>query len=189
MVLNRNLAIAQAKGNVDKISDIQTKYNTDTLSNEQNREDASLKILEDSFNEKLKTIQDAQDEVAKSMQVEIDQQNRIFLASERTPEDIEKREKAILEIRKRYAIEELRVALELTKALAEIETDPERKAKLLESAKALETQIIQLAANNAIGIAEDEAKRLAELEQIKQDAFKRTAQVLSDSLGLNDCEC
>ena len=186
LVLNRDLAITQAKGNVDKISDIQTKYNTDTLKNEQKREDASLKILEDSFNEKLKTIQDAQDEVAKSMQVEIDQQNRIFLASERTPEDIEKREKAIIEIRKRYAIEELRVALELTKALAEIETDPERKAKLLESAKALETQIIQLAADNAIGIAEDEAKRLAEIETIKQDAFKRTAQVLSDSLGLNE---
>jgi len=186
LVLNRDLAITQAKGNIDKIVDIQTKYNTDTLKNEQKREDASLKILEDSFNEKLKTIQDAQDEVAKSMQVEIDQQNRIFLASERTPEDIEKREKAIIEIRKRYAIEELRVALELTKALAEIETDPERKAKLLESAKALETQIIQLAADNAIGIAEDEAKRLAEIETIKQDAFKRTAQVLSDSLGLNE---
>ena len=184
MVLNRDLAVKQAKGNVDKIVDIQLKYNKDTLNNEQKREDAALKILEDSFNAKLKTIKDAQEETRKSMQVEIDQQNRIFLASERTPKDIEKREKAILEIRKRYAIKVLRVALDKTKALAAAEQDPVRKAKLLKSVAELETAIIQIAADQAVEIEGEKNKSLALLRKQQESIIKDSVSRLADALGV-----
>ena len=120
------------------------------------------------------------------MQAEIDAENKIFLESERTPKDIEKREKAILEIRKRYAIEELRVALVLTEALARSEQDEVKKARLLKAVAELKSAIMQLQSDEAVDIAEGEADKIKKLEKIKQDAFNQTAKTLSDSLGLSE---
>lgn len=186
LVLNKKLAIKQAKGNRDKIADIERQYNADTLKNEAQGEAEKLQILEDAFKTKLQTIQDAQDQVKDLMQGEIDAENKIFLESDRTPKDIEKREKAILEIRKKYAILKLQVALALTESLAKAEQDPMQKAKLQKAAADLRTSILQLQSDQAIDIVKNEAEKTAALEKIKQDAFKQTAKTLSDSLGLSE---
>ena len=184
--LNKNLAIRQAKGNADKLVDIGLKYDRDILNNEQKREDAAFKILEDSFKEKLNLIKDAQDAVKIEMQAAIDAENKIFLESERTPKDVERLEKAILEIKKQYAIKELQIALEKTRALAAAEQDPLRKAELLRAAATLESSILQLQSDHAIDILKSETEKTVALEKLKQEAFDQTARVLSDSLGLSE---
>ena len=195
--LNKNLAIRQAKGNADKLVDIGLKYDRDILNNEQKREDAAFKILEDSFKEKLTLIKDAQDAVKIEMQAAIDEQNKLLGKSGNTPKDVERIEKKILKIKKNYAIKGLETARAATIALAALEgTSENQRTQLLRDAAALQSSILQLKAEEAIGISKDKAKKdeeilkaetlaLENIEQLKEKIFRDRAKNIADAFGLS----
>lgn len=185
LVLNKKLAIKQAKGNRDKIADIERQYNADTLKNEAQGEAKKLQILEDAFKAKLQLIENTKDKVSDLMQSEIDEQNKIFLESERTPKDIEKRERAILKIEKKYALKRLEVAKAVTVLLAATTQDPKQKAELLEAAAALESSILKLKSDQAIDIAKNEVSELEKIEQLRQSVYRDSAATLADAFGLS----
>ncbi|MDI6033983.1 phage tail tape measure protein [Flavobacterium sp. LB2P84] len=182
--------------NVDKLKTIDEKYSQDLSEIQKQRHTNGLKFLKAQFESELKLVKDAEQKKQDAENQEIKGAQDTLSSSAKTPKDVEAYEKAIYEIRKKYALLRIQVQIDEIKALQSDKTHSvEQQAVLAKQLAELEIAYSKVKTDQTIEDSKkefEEKKKLMEaLEEIRKKAMQGLIDGLAgaldiDSSGLND---
>ncbi|TDE53756.1 phage tail tape measure protein [Flavobacterium sp. GT3P67] len=182
--------------NVDKLKTIDEKYSQDLYAIQKIRQANGLELLKEQFEAELKLVKDAEQKKQDAENQEIKGAQDTLSSSARTPKDIEAYEKAVYEIKKKYALLRIQVQIDEIKALQADKTHSvEQQAELAKQLSVLEIAYSNVSTDQIIEDSkkefEEQKKNIEALEEIRKKAFQGLIDGLAgaldiDSSGLND---
>lgn len=174
----------------DQLNVIEDTYQNNLEANTEESNKTKLKLLEDYFNSELKIIKDAEAKKNAEQNKEIGEAQITLSNSNRTTEDVERYEKAVAEIKKKYALEAIRVQIADIEELMRDEklTNEERQtlAKQLHDLKiAYSNEETDQIIENIKKTAEEERKAAEEWESFRRDTLSMMSEGLGEALNVN----
>lgn len=194
--ITKEYEVSQNKGRTDKIKEIELKYNDDLIEIKKQKQANGLKFLKAQFEAELKLVKDAEQKKKDAESQEIKGAQDTLSSSAKTPKDVEAYEKAVYEIKKKYALLEIQVQIDKIKALqADTTFTVEQQAELAKQLSDLEIAYSNVATDQIIENSkkefEEQKKNIEALEEIRKKAMQNLINGLGkaldiDTTGLND---
>lgn len=182
--------------NVDKLKLIDEKYTQDLLQTQKTRQENAVKFLKAQFEAELKLIKEAEQKKKDAENAEIGAAQDTLSSSAKTTKDVEAYEKAVLEIKKKYALLTIQVQIDVVKSLQQNKSfTVEQQAELAKQLSDLEIAYSNVSTDQIIENSkkefEEQKKNIEALEEIRKKAMQNLIDGLAnaldiDSSGLND---
>lgn len=170
----------------DRLAEIELKYNDDLIDIAQERQNNGLAFLKTQFNNELKLIKEAKQAQIDAQNQEIGAEQNKLSASARTPEDVEAYEKAVYEIKKKYALLEVQAQINKIKELQKNKSfSVEEQALLAKQLSDLEIQYSNISTGHIIDDIEKQKQAAEELAEQRQRLISQMSQGLSVALNID----
>lgn len=184
--LERDNEVSQAQGRTDKLAEIQLKYTDDSRDLELARQKNAIDLLKDFYQQELKTIRDAEQAKQAAQSQEIGDAQNTLKSSGQTAADVEAYEKAVAEIKKRYALETVQAQIDaVTKLQSEEGFTTEQRAELAEQLKVLKIEYSNIETDQIIANLDKQKEAEEKLAGFKRDMYAKFSDGLGEALNVN----
>ena len=197
--------IENAQGRADKIKQIELQFTNDLNKLEEGKKQNSLKLLQDDFEQKKQLIleekrlkkESLNEAVLNEIQAFDNLKKNGFGSNEAEKEAIEQHQNSLLEIKKRFALEEIQVQIDKIKYLIANESfSVDQQKQLYNQLHQLKISKSQIEATQRLEDLEKVAKKEAEklqkdketaekIAQFKKEKITEASNVLAESLNLD----
>lgn len=182
----RDIAIEANKGRTDKLEQIETEYTAKLTAIEEERQANVLKFIEEDFNTRKKAIDEARQAKEDALNAEIALEQEKLQATDRNPEDVEAYEKAVLAIRKKYALETVQVQIDVVKRLLDAEgLTVDQRAELQRQLSELKQAYSDIETDHIIDNNKKQLESEKELQALKQQIIRDSSNALAETLNID----
>lgn len=184
--LERDIAIEANKGRTDKLEQIETEYTAKLTAIDEERQANVLKFIEEDFNIRKKSIDEARQAKEDALNAEIALEQEKLQATEQNPEDVETYEKAVLAIRKKYALETIQVQIDAVQKLLDVEgLTVDQRAELQRQLSILKQSYSDVETDHIIDNNKKQLEAEKELQELKQQIISDSSTALAETLNID----